>query len=265
MSDDKAISLFYELFSGLPREGPGDPECTRRALSMLPPLGPRARILDLGCGTGAQTLVLAHHTPATILAIDNHPPFIDELNAAAARAGLASRVEARVGDLRHLDLPERHFDVIWSEGAIYNAGFDAGLEAWRAFLASRGHVVVSELCWLVADPPRECVEFLAAEYPAARDIEENLAALVRCGYDSVGHFRLPSSAWWRDYYDPLARNVGAFRASHRGDEVAEAIAAQTEREIEMFRKYSDCYGYVFFVMQDRLERQPAGTEPPARR
>jgi hypothetical protein len=110
-------------------------------------------------------------------------------------------------------------------------------------------VAVSELCWFVPGPPRECVEFLTSEYPAVRDIDANLAALARCGYESLGHFRLPASAWWRDYYDPLAANVAAFRARHRGDEVAEALAAQTDREIEMFRKYSDCYGYVFFVMQ----------------
>ena len=114
-------------------------------------------------------------------------------------------------------------------------------------------MVVSELCWFVAAPPPEYGEFLTSEFPAVRDVGANLAALARCGCDSLGHFRLPLSAWWRDYDDPLAANVATFRTRQRGDEAAEALAAQTAREIEMFRKYSDCYGYVFFVMQARAD------------
>jgi hypothetical protein len=60
---------------------------------------------------------------------------------------------------------------------------------------------------------------------------------------------MPPSAWWRDYYEPLGRNLGVFKANHQRDQVAEAIAGQSEREIEMFRRYSDHYGSVFFVMR----------------
>lgn len=245
------MELFFELFSGLPRQGPGDSESTRRALSLVPPLSSESRILDIGCGTGAQTMELALSSPASIVAVDLHPPFIEELARTASSIGVDGRVQACVGDMAHLAFPARSFDLVWSEGAIYSMGFDAGLVAWRDLLRSGGHLAVSELCWFRPDPPRECAEFFAVEYPAMRDVAANRVAVERAGYDLVGDIRLPASAWWGDYYHPLERNLDAFRARHAGDAVAVEIASQTEREIELFRRFSDWYGYVFFVMRKR--------------
>ena len=56
MPEDRAISPFWELHSGLPRQGPGTATSTRRALGLVPDIGPRTRVLDIGCGPGAQTL-----------------------------------------------------------------------------------------------------------------------------------------------------------------------------------------------------------------
>ena len=80
-------------------------------------------MLDIGCGTGAQTLVLAHGSPSRIVAIDNHSPFIDALNREAHRLGITDRLEAHVADMRSLDFADGSFDLIWCEGAIYDVGF----------------------------------------------------------------------------------------------------------------------------------------------
>ncbi|HEX8823356.1 MAG TPA: class I SAM-dependent methyltransferase, partial [Archangium sp.] len=51
---------FFLLHTDLPREGPGSDDCTREALRRLRPWLPASpRVLDLGCGPGKQTLVLA--------------------------------------------------------------------------------------------------------------------------------------------------------------------------------------------------------------
>jgi SAM-dependent methyltransferase len=95
MADDRTTALFFELFSGLPRQGPGDAASTLRALALVPGVGPRTRVLDVGCGTGLHTRVLAQGSPARIVAVDNHAPFVEELNRHAQALGLADRLEAR--------------------------------------------------------------------------------------------------------------------------------------------------------------------------
>jgi SAM-dependent methyltransferase len=251
MTDDRITALFFELFGGLPRQGPGDDASTVRALSMVPNVSAETRVLDLGCGTGAHTRVLAKHSPARIVAIDNHPPFIDELKREAERVCVADRIDARVGDMKHLDVERGAFDLIWSEGSIFVVGFEEGLREWRAFLAPGGHVALTEACWIKPNPPRACAEFWEQEYPAIRDVPTRLATITTCGYDIAGHFTLPSSSWWDEYYRPLQQNIDAFRTRYPADPEAQGLADQVQREIDMWQAYAAFYSYEFFVMRGR--------------
>lgn len=241
--------LFFELFSGLPRQGPGDAESTRRALALVPGIGPETRLLDVGCGTGLQTRVLARSCPARIVAVDNHPPFVEELSREARLLGVADRLEARVGDMRQLDFAPGSFDVVWSEGAIYAMGFEAGLREWRRLLEPGGHIAVTDAVWTKPDPPPECAAFWAEEYPAMRPVPALLQAITECDYETVGHFSLPASSWWDDYYRPLQQNVTRFRERHHGEQDAQELADRTQREIDVWHAFSEYYGYEFFVMR----------------
>ena len=260
MAVDTATALFFELFSGLPRQGPGDTASTLRALSFVPGMRPETRVLDVGCGTGRQTRVLAQNSPVTVVAVDNHPPFVDVLNREACRLGLADRVEARVADMRHLDFADASFDLIWCEGAIYVMGVEAALRDWRRLLVHAGHVAFTEVCWTKPDPPAECVSFWQQEYPAIRDRAALVAAIDACGYETVGNFVLPPSAWWNDYYRPLQRNVTRFRTRYRDRPEAQELADQCQREIDVWKAYSNYYSYAFFVARPG-DAHPLGPIP----
>jgi SAM-dependent methyltransferase len=251
VTQDRMTLLFFELFSGLPRQGPGDTASTQRALALVPNVGPTTRVLDLGCGTGAQTCVLAQHSPARIVAIDNHAPFIDELRVASHRLAIADRIDARVADMHGLDFAPGSFDVIWCEGALAIMGVEAGLRNWRSLLTPGGHLAFTEVCWIKPDPPAACVSFWDAEYPAIRDVPSLLTVIDEHHYDVVGHFVLPASSWWDQYYEPLQRSVREFRARHRGESDAAQLADQVQREIDIWHAHSDFYSYVFFVIRSR--------------
>lgn len=129
MSTDRFWNYFHEIHEAMPRQGPGDRESTERALRLLPPLTPGRRILDIGFGSGAQTLDLAGATPASIVAVDNPPPFIARLAGRVAELGLGGRITPEVGDMNDLKSPDGSYDVLWSEGAIFVIGFAKGLAA----------------------------------------------------------------------------------------------------------------------------------------
>jgi hypothetical protein len=46
------VNVFFEVHSGLLREGPGDNESTKKAYFMLQDLPENPLILDIGCGPG---------------------------------------------------------------------------------------------------------------------------------------------------------------------------------------------------------------------
>jgi SAM-dependent methyltransferase len=242
---------FYEIYEALPRQGPGDRASTERALRFLPPLTPQHRILDVGCGSGAQTLDLARATPARIVAVDAHAPFVARLVERAAALGLGERIEAQVGDMGDLRFADGSFDVVWSEGAIFIIGFSKGLAEWRRLITPGGHLVVSEFCWFRDDPPDELLEMFRGEVPADASVDDRRRAVVENGYELVGDFRLPAAVWWDSYCVPLAEQLVRFRAAHAGDAGALAVAAGCEREIELYEKHSEYFGYVFFVMKRR--------------
>ena len=148
-----------------------------------------------------------------------------------------------------LDFPDETFDLLWSEGAIYIMGFENGLRQWRPMLKKGGYLAVSEISWLTQSPPDEAHEFWGNECPDMTDIESNLKTIAGCGYAIVDHFVLPEEAWWQGYSNALQQNIMAFRKRYADNRAALEICDATEREMDIYRRYSNAYGYVFYIMK----------------
>lgn len=243
------INVFFEIHSNLSREGPGDNKSTRRAYRMLTDLPTKPRILDVGCGPGMQTIELAKLSNGEITAVDNHQPFLDALKRQAASEGVSENIKIVNGDMGCLGFEAKSFDLIWSEGAIYNIGFEKGIRELCKFLADEGYLAVSELCWLSPNPPEEVKKFFLTSYPAMKLVDENLQIIKTAGYRVVGYFILPDSSWWSSYYTPIEAKLPSLKVKYRDDKEALAVICSEELEITMFHKYSRYYGYVFYVMQ----------------
>jgi len=239
--------IFFELYESLPRQGPGNRDCAAKAVALCRGLPPGAAVLDLGCGVGGQTLHLAELTAGPIVALDSHAPSIDRLHATVAARGLAGRIRPVAGDMADPGFAPASFDLVWSEGALYNIGMDNALDMCRRLLRIGGYLAFTDAVWRKDDPPAEVKAGFEMDYPAMGRVPDILTMIERHGFSLVGHFTLPDTAWWTDFYTPMEAGIERLRNKYADDEDALAVLAQLAQEPEMHRKYSEYYAYEFFV------------------
>jgi SAM-dependent methyltransferase len=237
------------LHDGLPRQGPGDDRSTADALRRLPQLSRSAVVLDLGCGPGRQTLVLAKLLGTVVTAVDIHGPFLRQLERAADAQGLSHLIKTRQEDMRTLELPPGSIDLIWSEGAAYFLGFEEALSCWRRLLKPRGLMALTECTWLTDNPPDDARRFWRQAYPGMATIAQNCRRADAHGFEVLETFAIPESAWWDDYYTPLHNRVQHLRPTATAE--LSLLLDETEREIDLFRRHASAYGYVFFLLRLR--------------
>ena len=123
----EGYQLLIDLHKSAKRQGPGgDPETEKAVgLAMIDPSAP-LRIADIGCGTGSSALLLARLLNARITAVDFLPDFLEVLEDRAEKLNLADKITTLACTMDKLPFGDEEYDVIWSEGAIYNMGFEKG-------------------------------------------------------------------------------------------------------------------------------------------
>ncbi|MBB6347099.1 putative N-acetyltransferase YhbS/trans-aconitate methyltransferase [Nonomuraea muscovyensis] len=248
---DPGVAAFFALHHGLPRQGPGSDATTRRLLAMAGPLPPRPRVLDIGCGPGRASLLLAQEVAAEVTAVDVHRPFLDELTRAAAARGVGHAIRTVEASMADLPFPDGSFDLIWAEGSVYNIGFDTALHSWRRLLAPGGTLVVTECEWTADSPSVEAQVFWERHY-RLRTQARNAAAARDAGYDVVASYPLPDSDWFGEYYTPLSERAGAADLTVPG--MREAVAA-TLQEIILRREHGADYQYTGYVLRPQASTE----------
>ncbi|EFK06469.1 methyltransferase domain protein [delta proteobacterium NaphS2] len=243
--------LICEYYAGLERQGPGSPDVTYRALSFIDNLKEGARIADIGCGTGGQTMLLAQRVPGKITGIDLFPRFIDLFNQNARNLGLHGKVIGSVGSMDNLPFDKNELDLMWSEGAIYNIGFERGLCEWHKFIRLGGYIAVSEVSWFSDKRPDEIEEFWMDAYSEIDTIPRKMSQLQSAGYTPTACFILPEVCWTDHFYAPQVDAQKAFLAKHASNDTAKAFIENQRHEQRLYEKYKDYYGYVFYIGKKR--------------
>lgn len=245
------LELLIDLHKDNDRQGPGSDTETRKAL-MLAGLDHSAslKIADIGCGTGSASLLLADLLPnADITAVDFLPGFLDVLRMRAEQRGLSNRIHPAAHSMDDLPFEEAQFDLIWSEGAIYNMGFEEGIQYWSRFLKPGGILAVSEITWLTDSRPTELKEHWQKEYPEIDPASAKMKILEKHGCSPVGYFVLPENCWIEHYYTPLQNRFKKFLADHNHSDKAQEIITNEEFEIGLYKKYKAFYSYGFYIAE----------------
>ena len=239
-------NIIYDFFSNTERQGPGSPEETIKALGFIGGLTEKSKIADIGCGTGGQTMVLGENTTCEITGVDSWPGFINQFNQNARIKNLHDRVKGIVGNMENLPFQDEELDLIWSEGAIYNIGFERGLNEWRKFLKQGGYIAVTENTWFSEERPAEIQDFWQKAYPEIDTIPNKVAQMQKAGYLPIATYILPETIW-TDYYASQNLRLEPFLKKHNGNKMVEEFIASQRYEAELFYKYKAYYGYMFYI------------------
>jgi SAM-dependent methyltransferase len=242
------LQLLLDLHRDGSRQGPGGDAETEKALDLAGLDRSRPlKIADIGCGSGASTLQLARLLNAQIVAVDFLQDFLDVLVSEAKKAGLAGQITPMCRSMDALPFDDEDFDVIWSEGAIYNIGFEKGVSDWRRYLKAGGLLVASEITWLTDSRPAELDQHWNAEYPEVACASVKMQVLEQQGYAPIGYVVLPESCWMENYYRPMMARFPAFLDRHGNSEAARAIVEAEQREIALYEQYKAFYSYGVYI------------------
>ena len=240
--------LLIDLHKQAQRQGPGGDAQTELALNLAMLDRTKAlNVADIGCGTGASTLVLARLLNARITCVDLFQDFLDVLKEKAKRIGVADRISTLACSMDNLPFANEELDVIWSEGAIYNIGFEKGVSDWRRYLRTGGLLVASEITWITETRPSQIQNHWDSEYPEIDVASAKIKVLENNGYSPVGYFVLPEKCWLDNYYRPMQAGFKEFLDRNGNIEEARAIINLEQQEIELYEKYKAYISYGMYI------------------
>lgn len=244
------LELLVDFHKDHYRQGPGSDDITKTIFKIIPDLNKRNfNVADIGCGTGAQTLCLSECTKGQIHAVDFSTQFLETLDTRAGKVGAANQIKTIEASMDDLPFEKNQFDLIWSEGAIYNMGFEKGLQYWKQFLKPNGYIAVSEISWITKDRPTEIDDFWKSNYPEIGTVSEKIAVIEKSGYSSIAHYVLPPDSWLKNYYSKIESSFDSFLQKHSNSESAQTLVSMEKEQISLYKKYKEFYSYGFYLIK----------------
>lgn len=242
------LELIIDLHKNSERQGPGSENDTLKALDFVNfPTNKNLKIADIGCGSGGQTITLANNLNGQIIAVDLFPEFLNELSEKSKQLGLTNKIVALEKSMDDLPFKKNEFDLIWSEGAIYNIGFENGLKTWKDHLKVGGYLAVSEITWITQSQPKEIEEFWKLEYPEIDTASNKIKQLENNGYTLVGYYFLSQDSWIETYYKPMQARFKSFLERNNNSELARKVVEDSQAEIDLYQRFKDYYSYGFYI------------------
>ena len=238
---DAYMQDFMKVFQTLERWGPGSDEDTLHALSLIPKSP--GSILEIGCGKGLATKVLAECSRAHITAIDNEQQALDQLIKRFKEQGLSARLETSCTNMAELPFSHESFDLIWSEGSAYIIGIEKALKLWKPVLKNQGYLMISDLVWKTDAPSKQSIEFWRHEYPDIQSVHTRIKQIEKTGYQVVAHFS-QSKVAWENYYAPLRERLNELES----EMVNSTAFKDMKNEVNICTELADEFGYHMFIL-----------------
>lgn len=183
-------------------------------------------VLDVGCGTGVPSIILAELTNGNITGVDIDKEALKILESKIADKGLERRISTVNCSMSEMKFPESSFDIIWAEGSIAVMGFDKGLVAWKPFLKSNGYLVVHD---------------------DSEGFDDKAGSIPGCGFKLIDHFFISKDEWRKLYYNYLESEINKkyLMKNIKPDEEGKKLI----NELNIFREDRQKYSSVYYILK----------------
>ena len=239
-----ANDLLYEVES----LAPYSVASTEKALSFveLPKRNRDINIVNIGSGTGYQSVTLQDTLKKNIYTIDHRPQYIKQFQDELSRQQLDKYIHAKYSPLQYLPFKENEIDLIWTESTAKDIKFEEGLSSWNKYLAHNGYLGICAYCWDSEKKPKEVITFFEKNNIDNDSIPNRISQMTKHGFAPIAHFSMPDECWW-NYFCPLDIHRDHILEKYCDNMDVVNIMDDLDEEITLFEKYGDSYKYVFFI------------------
>lgn len=236
---------FYTAYMNLERLSPGSEDTTLKAIDKINiDACNELNILDIACGVGTSTILLANYFKnSTVEAFDLFKHYVDILNEKIAENDLQDRVFSYVMNMDDPDFANEEFDIVFCEASCEIIGFKRALDEWKRLLKPERYLIMSDISW-ISKPSDESKRFWKNIYMEVDTIESKIRQIEVAGYEFIDYVIVPKEDWI-DYHNKLEKNLNKLN----GDKSAKEFVNQLKKEIEIYRKNSGDYSYVFYILK----------------
>ena len=238
---DEYMADFEEIFMGLERLGPGDDLDTLKALEYIPYRS--GSLIEIGCGKGLVSLLLAKHSNFDITAIDNDEYLLNCLQEKMNEESSELSISSLCISMTELSDMEE-FNLVWAEGSAYIMGIKQALSEWQKVIKPNGYLVLTDLIWLTDKRSKEVKDFWLKNYPDMSSLSERINLMESAGYKLIDSFTLSLKAW-ENYLTPLKKSLENLKLKHWGSNAYGDLC----RELRIHENYLGQYGYQFFILE----------------
>lgn len=223
---------------------------TKKALSFIKQLDKTNKIANIGCGPGSQSLILYEMIKSKIITIDHRYEYIHNFQKELEIQKLDKYIIPLYCQLDNLPFNNNELDLIWAEFSANELGFKSALHCWSKYLKIGGHIAICAYCWSNEYPSKDVSDFFCENKIEINSISSRIVQMIKTGFTPTAHFIMPEECWW-NYFSPIDLLKDQLLQKYRDDLEVRQFFESVDYEIELFQKYGNSYGYVFFIGEKR--------------
>ena len=126
-------------------------------------------------------------------------------------------------------------------------GARIGKKYWKDFLKKDGCIALTYESWFTDRRPAEIEKWWTDNVPEISTIGNNVSIMEKAGFRLIAAFALPEQCWTDNYFIPRRAAGKALLEKYAGNKTVEAFIANKDYEADLYSKYKQYYGYVFYI------------------